>query len=878
MPEPGKAPEPLHYSVGILSISAGSLLLAVTSYSSSRAPPLIPSTSLGVLLIIVAALLGYTGVRRSRGPVPLFVSFCLAVSALWCSKGVIHIMEGQGVLRGSLDLRNAMVPGLAAFTLGLLIISVVGVLQKEAALAMMALAIWLSTAHETATYYDSSFGASAVASNHLIVCLVGAYFGGGRLLYILTRKWVTLPGTDLAKAKANTQGSPMGSGTNDLVIIGLILNMVSASVFGCRVLGVTTSLFVGQVPWLWMAGLIQIGVCILSYRSLDTLVATFFGFTSILRFAEGYSLLYQVWQSIEPIFPVPLQVVFLLLFMVLAVFMAGRSLVDGLYLLFYVTYCIASASRPTGFFHGGSQGVNVAIYVASALMTLVKLYNMKASTKIPTGEGIVKNLFTSSSIFKLRQEKDLHVPYLGYSKFADAEVLGHAGSILSAFAITMSVDPTDPRATVVLPWVVVAGGLLKLVCGSVAFSRGKTLESSTFILYGFMWIIWGLTRYGGLYGPTRGFHMAVGIICFMLLNGFIIFCTLFLSKAWFLYCLTFELILISFLLDAIGALPAGYDIAVTIIFGVVSFYCFLSGLVSNTFEEPQLPMGCPLLQLQGYGGGSSKCPHLPARRATSVIQIAEIMKNGGVCGVPTDTVYVVVGACNRPAAVEKVYRTKLKPKDAPMSIWISSLKQLEPARHLFSPLLWDFMQVAWPSQMSLVIPRGEWLQCFGLKDSAKYIGTAESIAIRIPDCSVTTSLIDLVGPIVVSSANPSGEADTTHHNQVYAKLGDKVDGVLCNGPSPENIASTIVNCTKIDTGTIGFFRIGTVPKSHVLQLFEQVQKNHSSGHVSSTFTEVPLEPPYWSSAFTEDALSNSSGDASQQSYVNGGFSMEHEKL
>lgn len=31
-----------------------------------------------------------------------------------------------------------------------------------------------------------------------------------------------------------------------------------------------------------------------------------------------------------------------------------------------------------------------------------------------------------------------------------------------------------------------------------------------------------------------------------------------------------------------------------------------------------------------------------------------------------------------------------------------------------------------------------------------------------------------VGPIAVTSANPTGEADTTHHNQVYAKLGDKV--------------------------------------------------------------------------------------------------------
>lgn len=42
-----------------------------------------------------------------------------------------------------------------------------------------------------------------------------------------------------------------------------------------------------------------------------------------------------------------------------------------------------------------------------------------------------------------------------------------------------------------------------------------------------------------------------------------------------------------------------------------------------------------------------------------------------------------------------------------MSMWISSVKQLEPVRHLLNPLLLDFMEAAWPSSISMVIPRGE---------------------------------------------------------------------------------------------------------------------------------------------------------------------------
>lgn len=37
--------------------------------------------------------------------------------------------------------------------------------------------------------------------------------------------------------------------------------------------------------------------------------------------------------------------------------------------------------------------------------------------------------------------------------------------------------------------------------------------------------------------------------------------------------------------------------------------------------------------------------------------MTEIMKNGGICGMPTDTVYVLVAACNRPQAVEKAYKS-----------------------------------------------------------------------------------------------------------------------------------------------------------------------------------------------------------------------------
>ncbi|NXS85011.1 YRDC protein, partial [Erpornis zantholeuca] len=813
----------LHSCIGLLGISAGSLLLAVHFYSSPRAP-LIPSTALGVLLLILSALLAYAGIRRSLRNASLLVPLCLTLSAFWCGYGVILVLAGQGALPEPGDSRDALVPGLAALALALLLVAGVGFLCREPLLALLAAAVALASAHEVALHCSSSLGPSAVACAHLGVCLVGGYFALGRILCLLTKGKVALPGTDLAESKAREQSRGSAGGTNPFAAPGLLLNALSASVFCCRLLGATHKLFLGHVPWLWAAGTYQMGICVLSYRAMDALMATAFGFTSILQLAAGYCLLYPAWQPEEPSLPTPFLVVFSILFAVLALFLSLQSPVDGLYLLVFVTYCIALACSPGGFFAGGPHGVAVAVFVASASVAVIHLYNVRARAKIPTGKGAVKALLARSSLLKLREGPDLHAPYLGYSKYADAEALAYACSVLASFALTTPGDPQAPLATVVIPWVVVAGGILKLLGGSVAFARGKTLESSAFILYAVMWIIWGLTRYGGLHGTARSFHSALGIVAFLLFNSFIVFCSLFLNAAWFLYSLTLTLVAVSFLLDAIRALPSGYDMAASLLFGLVSFYCFLAALSSSTFEGRCLPLGGPLVQLGGVGAGATKCLHLPARKASSVRRIADILRSGGTCGIPTDTVYVLVAACSRPDAVEKAHRSKRQAQDRPMSLWISSLKQLEPAKHLFTPLLWDFMEAAWPSPISLVIPRGPWVDLLGMKDSAKYVGTPGSVAIRIPDCSVTTHLIDLVGPIVVTSANPTGEADTTHHNQVYAKLGEKVDAVLCAGPSPENIASTVVDCTKIDSGNIGFFRVGIIPKSQVLQILEQVQE------------------------------------------------------
>ena len=73
--------------------------------------------------------------------------------------------------------------------------------------------------------------------------------------------------------------------------------------------------------------------------------------------------------------------------------------------------------------------------------------------------------------------------------------------------------------------------------------------------------------------------------------------------------------------------------------------------------------------------------------------------------------------------------------------------------------------------ISCVVPKGEWLKRLGLGDAVDYVGTKESICIRVPDSSVLCYIVSLHGPIAITSANLSGGDDSTHHTMVITSLG-----------------------------------------------------------------------------------------------------------
>nr|KAG5701584.1 hypothetical protein BaRGS_024834 [Batillaria attramentaria] len=165
------------------------------------------------------------------------------------------------------------------------------------------------------------------------------------------------------------------------------------------------------------------------------------------------------------------------------------------------------------------------------------------------------------------------------------------------------------------------------------------------------------------------------------------------------------------------------------------------------------------------------CPLLDSHKASTLQTAARLLDEGQVVGVPTDTVYALAASCKHPASITRLYHVKGRPPEKPICLCLSSLDQLAEAEPPFSDLLWDFMRRCYPGGISCVVPKGEWLQRLGLGEAVHYVGTKDSICIRVPDCAALAYIVSMHGPIAITSANISGGDDSIHHDMVVDTLG-----------------------------------------------------------------------------------------------------------
>ena len=166
---------------------------------------------------------------------------------------------------------------------------------------------------------------------------------------------------------------------------------------------------------------------------------------------------------------------------------------------------------------------------------------------------------------------------------------------------------------------------------------------------------------------------------------------------------------------------------------------------------------------------------------------AEILSEGGLVAIPTETVYGLAADAANPEAVARLYEAKGRPRFNPLIAHVSSWEMAEREAE-FSPLARTCAEAFWPGPLTLVLPARS-----GGRVSDLARAGLETLAVRWPKHRAAAALIEVFGrPLVAPSANRSGHVSPTRAEHVAEDLGERISLILDGGPCDVGMESTIL--------------------------------------------------------------------------------------
>lgn len=165
----------------------------------------------------------------------------------------------------------------------------------------------------------------------------------------------------------------------------------------------------------------------------------------------------------------------------------------------------------------------------------------------------------------------------------------------------------------------------------------------------------------------------------------------------------------------------------------------------------------------------------------------ELLRQGEVIGLPTETVYGLAADGTNPVAVRRIFEIKGRPTGHPLILHLGSAEWLPryAARIPDAALL--LARLYWPGPLTLVLPRTR-----AVPDEVT--GGLDTVALRVPNHPIALEVLaQLDRPLAAPSANRFGRVSPTTRAHVLSDLGPDVPLVLDGGPSSVGVESTIVD-------------------------------------------------------------------------------------
>ena len=168
---------------------------------------------------------------------------------------------------------------------------------------------------------------------------------------------------------------------------------------------------------------------------------------------------------------------------------------------------------------------------------------------------------------------------------------------------------------------------------------------------------------------------------------------------------------------------------------------------------------------------------------------ADLLRAGGLVGIPTETVYGLGANGLDPAAVGRIFQAKGRPQDNPLILHIPGADWLERYCRDIPAAAYELARRFWPGPLTMVLRR---------RDNVPDQVTAglDTVGMRCPAHPLCRAVIQAADvPVAAPSGNTSGRPSPTTAAHMLEDMDGRIDAILDGGPCSVGVESTIVDLT-----------------------------------------------------------------------------------
>jgi L-threonylcarbamoyladenylate synthase len=188
---------------------------------------------------------------------------------------------------------------------------------------------------------------------------------------------------------------------------------------------------------------------------------------------------------------------------------------------------------------------------------------------------------------------------------------------------------------------------------------------------------------------------------------------------------------------------------------------------------------------------------------------SNIVRNSGLIAFPTETVFGLGVIYNDKEAYDRLVRVKRRPPEKPFTLMCGKVDDIDRFA-IVSPVARKLINKFMPGQFTIILKAKPGLPSW-------VVSKEGNVGIRVSSDELVSNLIIKAGePLLVPSANKSGEPPLTIDRDVIDVFSSEVDAII-KGESTSNVPSTIV----LVDDSLHIIRLGLITEEDIAKAIKE---------------------------------------------------------